>query len=206
MLDLDALEQVEGDADLIFAMARDADPLDPPAIADLCAMVTGFQPEYSRMVGKRGTVYRKGDRWRVAITPGLPPAIARETCAHEIAEWYFKTTGYAGADIEERCDAIGARLLCPRPAFAASLRRVGHRIHELARRYGTTQALAFLRTGEVTGRAVFLPRAADPPIVRGAPFAWPAMPLRKVLRERPPGVHPVRLDGSRMGLIASLAG
>lgn len=131
------------------------------------------------------------------------PARANFLIGHELAEWWYLTRGRRFENLahkEAACDALGARLACPQPAFARAVRTIGHRVHTLARCFIVPQGLALLRVGEVTGRPVAFVRS--PPIVRGEDFAWPDGPgLRKAVERPPASVHLVRAD-ERWGLMA----
>lgn len=182
----------------MYAVAG-ADPADPPAIGALCKMLTGHAPEFVRMREPAYLPVVNGER-RVYVRVGTDPARARWLVGHELAEWWYLRTAYRGEDVELRCDALGAALVAPRPAFLLALRARGHRVHELAKDFKTTQALALLRIGETTGRPVALVRPT--PILRGEGFAWPTGPgLARAVRQPPPSVHPIRVDG-RFGLMA----
>lgn len=156
-----------------------------------------------------GSLEQVDGSWRILIRRGLSPARARWVVGHEIAEWVHLRAGYRGADIEARCDALGAMLVAPRSPFRRAIRDIGrHAVHELAARFRTTQSVALLRIGEVTGRPVMLQRWPEP-IVRGSAFSWPSpSTLRRRLLElgRDAPVHPVRIadEPGRIGLMAKL--
>lgn len=191
---------MEGDAAEVYRFAG-AELDEPPSIARLCELVTGFAPRYERMrPGGRCAVDDAGDL-RVRVRPSLPARRARFIVAHEIAEWWYLRTGYAEPDIEDRCNALGAALVVPRPAAQLVLRESGHSPMLLSQVFGVERCLALLRVGEVTGRPVVLLRKR--PLFRGDPFEWPTdtTELQRLVREPAPEIHPVRLE-QRWGLMA----
>jgi hypothetical protein len=83
--------------------------------------------------------------------------------------------------------------------------RIGHRVHEIAERFGVTQSVALLRLGETEGRPAMLLRHNDP-IVRGAPFVWPSISaMVRMSADLRPLVHPVRISDEldRVGFLAT---
>lgn len=191
---------IEGDALAVYRFAG-ADADEPPSIARLCELVTGFLPRYARMrPDGKCAVDDYGDL-RVSVRPSLPARRARFVVAHEIAEWWYMRNNYACLDIEDRCNALGAALVVPRPAAQQVLREAGHSPMMLAQVFGVERCLALLRIGEVTGRPVALLRKC--PIFRGEAFEWPQDPveLERLVREPAPEIHPVRLE-QRWGLMA----
>lgn len=198
MLGPDELSDIEGDALALFSEAG-ADPRDPPSIAALCRALTGHAPRFIAQAAEARLV-----GGRVFLRRGLLTARARWLVGHELAEWHYLRARYRGADIEARCDALGAALVAPRPAFLAATRAVGHAVFSLAEAFGVTQSVALLRIGEVTGRPVVLLRSPEP-IVRGGAFEWPSTSgLVRALRERRSEVHPLRIsdEPGKWGLMA----
>ena len=188
---------IEGDALAIYGAAK-ADPDAPPAIASLCRALIGSAPQRVRMVGEADIVPFRG-AWVLRVHRMILPARAAWLVGHELAEWWYhaRRHTFSQVELEARCDALGAALVAPRPAFLRALKRVGHRVHVLAARFQTTQALALLRVGEVTGRPVFYDgRAAR--LARGQEFTWPADPLALPRRV----AHPIQVDG-RWGMMAA---
>lgn len=196
MLDADTLADLEGDADEVHRSHR-SDPGDPVCPDELCRRVLGTTPQLCQMAGLADLSRFRGE-WIVRVNRRCHPDRVPELVAHEVAEGVLKIAGYIGADIEHRADALGARLLAPRAFFLGIVRAVGHRVHALARASLSTQSLALLRLGEVTGRPVALVRR--PAIVRGDLYGWPE-DLDAVRRRPPRDVHPVRVD-DRWGLMA----
>lgn len=209
MLSGDDLADIEGDVLCIYDRAAE-DPEDPPAIGRLVEKLLGARPSTAPLLVDQACLVMLQGEWRIFVRRGTPTIRARWLVGHELAEWWYrKVRGYTGEDVEERCDALGAALVAPRPAVRAELRRLGgHRVHLLAERFGTTQSVALLRIGEVTGRPVALVRKPAP-IVRGEPFEWPSdlRELRAAVERPPAGVHPLRItdEANRWGLMARAA-
>lgn len=199
-LDDDALADVEGDADLLLRLAS-LDDEEPGDVVALCRHMTGRVPFLSRM-GPEAQLSRVLDGHRVCVRSGLQPGRTRWLIAHELAELHYERIGYRGEDVEARADALGAALAAPRRATRAAMREHGQRPIALAVSLVLEPAAAMLRIGEVAGRSVALIRSPGVIIARGEPFPWP--PLRRVLRERLPDVHPIRL-GDRWGMMARAA-
>lgn len=166
-----------------------------PNISQVCRDLLGAPPRLVPIASEAALVYVHGCH-EVWLRPDVPPERARWLVGHELAEWWHLITGYVGDDVEARCDAVGAALVAPRAAFRRAVHRVGHSVHRLAEAFVVPQALSLLRIGEVTGRPVLLLRRPTP-LHRGEPYAWP----RRGARDR--HAHPVRLDGSRWGLMAA---
>jgi hypothetical protein len=196
MLGPDQLADVEGDAMVIYGMAK-ADPEEPPSIAELCLELTKREPGFATLRNEARLVDQQ-----VIVRPGTFAPRARWLAAHELAEWYYAFIGYDGDDIEERCDACGAALVAPRPAFRLAMKVRGGAVYALASDFATTQSLALLRIGEVTGRPVRLLRWPRP-ITRGEPFLFPRLSEIVSARDRSI-VHPLRIrdEPNRWGLMA----
>ena len=194
------MADVEGDAVDVYRFAG-AELDEPPSIARLCELVTGFAPRYERMRPDGKCAADEDGELRVSVRPTLPARRARFIVAHEIAEWWYARSGYACADIEDRCNALGAALVVPRAAARLVIREAGHSPMMLAQVFGVERCLSLLRIGEVTGRPVVLLRKC--PLFRGEPFEWPSDPqeLQRLVREPAPEIHPVRLE-QRWGLMA----
>lgn len=190
----DMHDDAEADALEILRMAGHLDDEAPPNMAQLCRALLGAPPQIAPIRSEACLARVRGES-RVYLRRGVDAARSRWLVGHELAEWYYQRTGYVGPDLEDRCDAVGAALVAPRRAYRLALRSVGSAIHVLAEAFVVPQALALLRIGEVTGRPVLLLRKPAP-IHRGEPYVWP----RRGMRD--PNVHPVRLDGSRWGLMA----
>lgn len=166
------LADLEGEAAALLSAAGEQDERVPRLLA--VAHTLGVEVVRAPGLATEGRLEVVDGRWRALVRRGLPPARARWVVGHELAEAVHLRAGYVGADIEARCDAMGAMLVAPRAAFRREVRDIGrHAVHELARRFRTTQSVALLRIGEVTGRPVMLQRWPEP-IVRGAAFGWPS--------------------------------
>jgi hypothetical protein len=205
MLDADTLADVQGEGDLILRVHRF--PTDQrPNIRALLKVWVGVEPEWARIRTEGARCVLNGQP-RIFCRHGTPLARAIFIWLHEGAHIHFDAAGLRcdPVELEERCNALAAALLAPREAFRAATRARGHRVYELAREFRTTQSLALLRLGEVTGRPVVLLRPPTP-IVRGDEFAWPdEAGLRRAVKAPPPNVHPLRIvdEPRRWGLMAA---
>lgn len=202
MLDEVGCAEVEGDA-LAFLGWAGADASDPVGVGALCVAATGRRPRRVELDGE-ARLDPRGDGVEVLVNRSLMPARARLKVGHELGHWWYERAGYRGADIEHRCDLFGAAIVAPWPAFRSAMRGTGHRVHELARLFNTTQSLALLRVGEVSGRPVVLLRPGGA-IARGEPFEWPkTSTLVHALREGRSTCHPLRVNDepNRWGLMA----
>jgi hypothetical protein len=139
--------------------------------------------------------------WRIYVRRGLPPERAGFAVAHELAEWRVRAEG----GTEAACDALGAALITPRPAFLRALGR-SQTVTEVAATFGSTESLAWLRIGEVTGTPLCLV-APTTVRVRGRPYAWPANEneLRGLAKGRRRGLVKTRLrdDKKRTAVVAA---
>lgn len=200
MLDDDALAEIEGDAEAMFAEARMPRD-DSPSMDLLCLRLIGSRPRRTTM-GREADIHPGLDgRWVLRVHRCAPRERARWLVGHELAEWWYRARVWAGGHHEREawCDALGAALAAPRPAFQRAVRALDNRIHRLAEAFDIPRACALLRTGEVTGRAVLYPLRG---IARGEAYGWPPDALARALRDRPRSVHPVRLDRGALGLMA----
>lgn len=141
----------------------------------------------------------------IGVRRGIAAPRARWLIAHELGHWWHDRIGYRGEDIEARCDALGAALIAPRPAWQHVRRAVGCGIKDLAGALATTQSLVLLRRGECEGEPVALvqPRRV---LVRGADWGWPDPDtMRRVAKVGAPGVRRVRItdEWKRSGLMAA---
>lgn len=197
MLGQDDLDEVE-DAALSLYRMKGFDPDEPPSMKELCRACIDSDPERVGVVGESDITPING-RWRMRVHRMILPERAAWLIGHELGEWWYRTRGHAfcHAELEARCDAFGAALVTPREAFARAVKRIGHRVHSLARRFRTTQAVALLRIGEVAGRPVVY-EGTKQRVARGVPFVWPAN-LDAVPRGE---AHPIRVDG-RWGMMAA---
>lgn len=200
MLSTDDIADIEGDAAALLASVGLEDVV--PSMDELCFRLLGTRPEVAPDGREAGHALVHGQR-RIFVTSRATVARRRWLIGHELAEYWYAQAGYRGADIERRCDALGGALACPRRPFLALVRRYGHSPSRLARACKVTTSCALLRVGETTGRPVVL--LTRTPVFRGEPYAWPeGGALRAVIRDRPAGVHPVRLVDERLwGLMAA---
>lgn len=195
MLDSEALASVEGDADLLFRMAG-ADPCDGLSIRELVTRLLGAPPRLAH-IRTEGTIARINGADRIFVRERTPVARARWIAGHELAHWYFRRIGYDCADLEARCDALGACLVAPRPLVVQVSRELGREPLALARALKTTPTLAALRLGETLGMPVAVVKARET-IVRGEPYGWPqtheAMRELEGRRRLAPGLRRVRMN------------
>lgn len=168
----DDIVDVEADALALYRL-KGFDPDEPPSMKELCWACIGSHPKRVRVVGESDITPVKG-RWSMRVHRMVLPERAAWLIGHELGEWWYRTRGHAFslAELEARCDAFGAALVAPRPAFARAIKRIGHRVHILARRFRTTQAVALLRIGEVAGRPVAY-EGTRARVERGDAFVWP---------------------------------
>lgn len=196
------LMEIEGDAGAALKLAGLDDDA-PPDLDFVCFKLTGSGPQMAPIRYEGRTRVREGGRvFRVELRPdiiGTPRG--RQVLAHELGHvWAAKVLR---RDVSEAwCDAFGAALSAPRRATRLAIAEVGHRVSLLAPTLMIEQAAALLRVGEIDGRPTALERRSGVLVARGAAFNWP--PVRVVLRDRPAGVHVVRID-QRWGMMAEAA-
>jgi hypothetical protein len=202
---MDWMGDVEGDAIAIYRRAGyEADR--SVSVVRLVRELLHTEVMRAHLTGQRESdICTSNGKAFIAIRRGIAPARARWRIGHELAHWWYDLTGYRGEDIEARCDALGAALVVPRPAWLSLRRRVGDDVRELAASLATTQSLVLLRRGECEGTPTALvePRRV---IVRGWDFAWPDEAIvRRVARTGHPSLHKVTLtdEGRRVGLMAA---
>lgn len=191
MLGPDDLIDCESDADQIMRLAS----VHPEAPVHPRELAANLEIQIERSYGARlshrreADIVRNGSTWTIHLLMKLSEEREAWILGHEIGHWYYRTCGRRPEREEARCDAIGACLVAPRPAFAEAAKILGHRVHELADAFHTTQSLALLRLGEVTGRPVLLFRPFTN-IIRGELFEWGHDP-----RSLPRNVaHPIKVD------------
>lgn len=202
MIDGDVMADIEGDAEHLLRRAGVADDA-PPNVTALCRAIVGVAPEFAPLRGEAEMAVVLG-RPRIFVRKGTSPTRARWLACHELAEWWYASIGYVGADVEARCNALGAALVAPRRAVRSALAAVGRSPRALAKALGTTQSLAFLRTHEITREPGALVRDKGV-IVRGAEFVWPALDLERARRLRHAAVRKAKItdEPARVGLVAS---
>jgi len=191
MLDADAIADIEGDCGAIYDLA-DADPNAPPSLRTLVVRLLGSAPRMVPLVREAQLAHVHG-KPRIFVRRGTMLTRARWLAGHELAEWWYQRIGYRGHDLEVRCDALGAAIVAPRPAFLRAWRTHGDEPVALAAAFGATQSLALLRLGECVRAPVVLLRPGGA-IVRGEDYEWPAEPvLRRATRLGAPGLRTVRI-------------
>lgn len=161
---------MEGEAAAIYRFAG-VNPDQAMSPGELCRRCLGTAPQFAPL-RVEAALCRVRDEWRVFVRKGTRPTRARWLVGHELAEWWLKRQGHTGEDIEQRCDAIGAALVAPAPVVRRAMRLDGDDPIALAQRLKTTESLALLRVGEVTGQPVLLAHRHGA-IARGDCYAWP---------------------------------
>lgn len=199
-MDADVLADVEGDALAIYRMGG-FDPDDTPSTGQLCRKVLGVGPQYSKHLRTEADSCLLRGQWRIFVRPGIGAERARWLVGHELAEWWYRRIGYVGADVEERCDALGAALVAPARAVREAWRTTEDAVL-LAALLSTTQSIAHLRVGEVLGFPTALVRRGRI-IVRGEEWGWPSE--RELLRPTDPRLLVVKItdESKRHGLRAA---
>lgn len=110
-------------------------------------------------------------RKMIFIQKGLTSSMSRWAVAHELAHWGLGIDS-SHPHNEVICEALAARLIIPRRAYAAAANRHGHQYRRLAKSFVTTESCVALRHGEVSGRPLAL---ISPALVRhrGDQREWP---------------------------------
>lgn len=192
------LAELEGDAAAILREAN-VDDDEPPPLGLVCERLLGLRPARTPNINREAKLdERAPGRFQVLIHADVPSQRARWLVGHELGEWIHLQSGAQPANIEARCDAIGAMLAAPRRAVRALIGP--RRVRLLAETFGVPQSVALLRIGEVFGRPVALLRRGRPALYRGGPFVWPRR------SEREGVAHLVRItdEPARVGLMAEL--
>ncbi len=162
---------IESEAEAI--LVDEGFPLDePPDVEKLAWCALGAQ----NVVEARGLPVPGRflpDSGRLELRPGLTRKARRWLLAHELSERHLLRRSYAPDEIEQLADAVAAALIAPKQAVRTALRSFGRHLPNLALVLGTTQSIAALRLGEVTGSplALVTPRHVH---VRGEEFGWPS--------------------------------
>ena len=173
----------------------------PTPMAALCAKRLGSPPRWISGLPMEAKLEGKV----VLLRAGVPATRARWLVGHELAHDALNEVGYREPDVEDVADAVGAALVAPSRAVRLAIAAAGgHRVYAIADAFATTQSLALLRIGEVTGRPVLLTRKGAP-IARGGAFVWGSErkiseAVRGLVRE----VHPLRIrdEPHKVGLMA----
>jgi hypothetical protein len=146
---------------------------------------------------REAALARVSGQWWVFLRSDLAGERRAFALLHEVAHWAIGATA-----AEDRCDALAAAMLAPRPAFLQALERHGS-LQTLARAFATTESCVALRLGEATGRPLALVTPSSVRL-RGAAYSWPS---ERDLRSRTalPGIKRARLrdDRTRAILTAS---
>lgn len=172
----------------------------PAAPNALCRALYGTAPRREPRLPRESLMGIVAGEVRIYVRASVPTARAKWLAYHEVGHAETRRWCGEGEELERQMDLLGACLACPRPAFEIALRRCGHSVYDLAHATGTTQALAMLRLGEVTGRSVRLLGRRERE--RGEAYEWGDVKrcLRGLDRAR---VHPIRLaDEGKWGLMA----
>lgn len=191
----DLLEEADSIA-LDIMRRTNVDPDRPVSTKTMAARMTGHVAQAGRILDAGQNAIVSGVH-RIFWNVRLPNERVTWVVGHELCHVWFRMREEAHEHEDLVCDIVGAMLVAPREAFRRAVRTVGQRVHALAGHFKTTEALALLRVGEVTGRSVLLVRPSSR-IARGEPFVWPE-DLRSVPRSV---AHPIRVDG-RWGMMAA---
>lgn len=199
---MDWIGEVEADAANIYREA-DFDPCEPRGIGRLVDGILHSKPQYEANMLRESAIAKVKGVWTIYVRKGIAARRARWLVAHELAHYWLKKIGCVDREVEQRCDALGAALVAPRPAFRAVRRMLGGDSKELADAFATTQSLIMLRRGECEGIPVAVVGARV--IVRGDDFGWPGeAELRRIARAgRPEVVRVVLADEGRVALLAA---
>lgn len=205
MLDTDAIAELTGEVDALFARAG-LEPSEPTSLRRLFSGLRLAPPE-SAPIRTEGVLAEVQGEPRVFYRAGLSLERARFVVGHELGHLWLERWArypYEGEDIEERCDAFGAMVIAPRALVVRARRRWGDDVDTIADRLRTSKSVALLRFGEVFGDPSAVVRATGP-IVRGDDYAWPRLDLAAAKRLRHPGIRKVALDDEprRVGLVAA---
>jgi hypothetical protein len=114
------------------------------------------------------------------VRDGLPRTAESYLIAHELAEYVLGRRLLQDELIEQRCDELAAALLAPAAAVRRALAVCGRSLPLLAEGLGTTQSIALLRLGEVTGTPLALVTPAKVH-VRGSEYGWPGEAQLRVI-------------------------
>lgn len=107
----------------------------------------------ARQLSSEGYLVPIAGRWRIVVRRGLTRRRLAHVVGHELGHWVCQQAGVV--DDEDLCDAIGAAIVAPRPAFASGLAR-RLTLRELAWLFATSESLVALRYAEVTGEPLAL--------------------------------------------------
>lgn len=175
----------------LYEMAR-ADELNPPGAL---ALARGLGLRVAWCEGESRQARFEWETRTIWVPRGLSSIAMNYQIGHEIAEFWCERIGIHSPERERLCDALGVRLLAPRPAFKRALQVFGLNLVELRGAFLLSETCVSLRIGEVRGQpiAVVLP---DRILARGGPWAWGSeQTLRELAlcEDLPKGVHRFRL-------------
>ena len=145
----------------------DTKPADP---VELARRILGEDAVIvARQLSSEGYLVPIAGRWRIVVRRGLTRRRLAHVVGHELGHWVCQQAGVV--DDEDRCDAIGAAIVAPAPAFRSVLARRPPRLRDLAWAFSTSESLVALRYAEVTGEALALV-TPDRVRLRGG-YDWP---------------------------------
>lgn len=108
----------------------------------------------ARQLSSEGYLLPIAGRWRIVVRAGLSKRRLAHVVGHELGHWICRAEGVP--DDEEQCDAIGAAIVAPAPAFASALARRPAKLRDLAWLFSTSESLVALRYAEVTRKPLAL--------------------------------------------------
>lgn len=162
--------EADANALQIYAQAG-CDPEDPPGPVLLAAAI-GLRIVWR--AGIRGARLRR-ETLEILVSSRLSPVALAWAVAHEIAEWHLGRIGYDDADREQASDALAAALILPIPAYRRATAAFGGTVvalPDISHAFRTSQSIAALRMGEVTGRPLALVTPSRVHL-RGDEWGWP---------------------------------
>ncbi len=199
---------LESIADALHARAGSEpdDPATPIALARLILGRENLRTVDSRWLKQDGVLCRVHGNWQIWVRRNLPAPRLAFVVAHELLELELLKAGYTGEDAEQAANYGAAAVLAPRRAFQRALRSIGENLEELAEAFVTTETMAGLRLGEVTGQPIVL-LSRSHYWIRGAEWVWPNEPTLRRIATRttlPTGLRRTRLkdDPRRVMLLA----
>lgn len=199
------------EAEALALYARlNLDPHEPPGVGRVAVALLGarcIERVDARVLrGADAETCMVHGTWRIFVRRGLATDRLAHVVGHELGHIVLGATGETGDELERLCDAIGAAIVAPRPAFRAAIRDEDGDVHRLAERYRITPSCSTMRIGECTGEPVAL---VTPGLVRvrgPEEFVWgDEGTLRRLARTGAPGLRRVQLVEGR-GRTALFAG
>ncbi len=185
------MADVEGDREVIYRLIG-AKPKSPPAIRELVQRLLGSSPRVAD-IRQESCLSRVGKQWRIYVRRGTATKQSESLIAQECAKWWYRQTGYQGADLPQRCLALAAALTAPQPSIVKALRL--EQGQERAQVFKLTQNMAVVPHGESSPRAVAL--VPNGPRLGEQDREWPPeaevlMGLAKCAPQGP-GIHKVKI-------------